>query len=52
VTFYRECRAVGQFPADPIVRWVASVVRPIEDAVEKAAQSRAQAAALGKLLGG
>ncbi len=52
VAFYRECRAVGQFPNDPIVRWVASIVRPVEDAVERATQNRAAAAALGRLLGG
>lgn len=29
--FYRECRAVSSFPDDPIVRWVAAIVREVED---------------------
>ena len=28
---YRECRAVGQFPDDPIVRRNAAIIRGIED---------------------
>jgi hypothetical protein len=29
--FYRECRAVGSFPDDSVVRWVAAIVRDAED---------------------
>lgn len=29
---YQECRAVGQFPDDPVVRRNASIIRQIEDA--------------------
>jgi len=32
---YRECRAVGRFPDDPIVRQNASLIRMVEDAVER-----------------
>ena len=31
---YRECRAVGQFPADAIVRRNASIIRAATDAAE------------------
>ena len=34
---YRECRAVGSFPADPIVRRLAAVCRQVEDAFERQA---------------
>ena len=30
--FYRECRAVGAFPDDPLVRWAAVLIRDVEDA--------------------
>lgn len=33
--FYRECRAVNQFPADPLVRWYSAVIRDVEDAIER-----------------
>lgn len=33
--FYRECRAVGQFPDDPLVRWYAAVIREVEDRTER-----------------
>lgn len=29
--FYRECKAVGHFPDDAIVRWYAAIVRDVED---------------------
>lgn len=29
--FYQECRAVGHFPNDPIVRWCARIIREVED---------------------
>jgi hypothetical protein len=38
---YRECRAVGVFPDDPIVRWNAVACRAAEQALERhAADSR------------
>lgn len=40
--FYRECRAVGAFPADPIVRWAAAVIRSAEDHCEKVQSHRTQ----------
>lgn len=30
---YQECKAVGQFPDDPIVRANAAIIRQVEDAV-------------------
>lgn len=33
--FYRECRAVGKFPDDPLVRWYASVIRETEDRLDR-----------------
>jgi hypothetical protein len=30
---YRECRAVGRFPDDPIVRRNAAIIREIEDEI-------------------
>lgn len=35
VAFYRECRAVGEFPGDAIVRRNAAIIRDVEDLVEK-----------------
>ena len=32
---YRECRAVGQFPDDPIVRAHAAEIRAVEDQLER-----------------
>jgi hypothetical protein len=48
--FYRECRAVGEFPNDPLVRHAAAAFRAVEDAADRSAQSRAQTLALGNLL--
>ena len=31
---YRECRAVGEFPDDPIVRRNAAIIRAVEDEIE------------------
>lgn len=31
--FYKECRAVGEFPHDPVVRRNAAVIREVEDLV-------------------
>ena len=33
---YQECRAVGSFPDDPIVRQNARIIRSVEDQVEQA----------------
>lgn len=33
--FYCECKAVGNFPDDPIVRLCASTIRRVEDSVAK-----------------
>ena len=38
---YRECRAVGQFPDDPIVRQNARVIRDLEDMHESVKLQRA-----------
>lgn len=32
---YLECRAVGDFPADPIVRTAAALIRQVEDAANR-----------------
>ena len=32
---YRECRAVGEFPDDPIVRRNAVIIRSVEDEIER-----------------
>ena len=37
---YRECRAVGSFPEDAIVRHNAAVIRDLEDADDKAEGSQ------------
>jgi hypothetical protein len=33
--FYRQCRAVGSFPDDDVVRWVARVCYEVEDEVKR-----------------
>jgi len=33
--FDRECRAVGQFPDDPLVRRNAALIRQVEDEIER-----------------
>ena len=33
--FYRECRAVGQFPPDAIVRWAAAILREVEEECDR-----------------
>jgi hypothetical protein len=33
--FYRQCRAVGIFPDDPLVRHFAVVLREVEDELER-----------------
>lgn len=32
---YKECRAVGQFPDDPVVKQNAAVIRDVEDSIER-----------------
>ena len=38
--FYLECRAVGRFPDDPIVRRCAMTIRGAEDAAERHERQR------------
>jgi len=33
---YLECKAIGQFPNDPVVRRNAAIIRMVEESVEKA----------------
>lgn len=47
---YRECRAVGSFPDDPLVRHHARVFRDVEDAAERRADLDTQLVAIGSLL--
>lgn len=39
---YQECRAVGKFPDDVIVRQNARIIRAVEDECERAANERTQ----------
>ena len=39
---YRECRAVGQFPDDPIVRRNAAIIRAVEDRFEEYQKMKSQ----------
>ena len=34
-THYRECRAIGEFPDDPLVRFHAGIIRSVEDDAER-----------------
>lgn len=47
---YRQCRAVGQFPDDPIVRRNAAIIRALEDEYDADRLSRTvfQAMSLGR----
>ena len=38
--FYRECRAVGRFPRDPIVRRCAAIIRNVEDGYRQSRVTR------------
>jgi hypothetical protein len=49
VRFYRECRAVGRFPDDPLVRWCAAAIRAAEDHCERVRARREQLGALAAL---
>lgn len=50
--FYRECKAVGVFPADPWVRAVARVCRDAEEAADRVTQTRTGLMTLGRLMRG
>ena len=39
---YRECKAVGQFPDDPVVRRNAGLIRDVEDRFERTRQTEFQ----------
>lgn len=45
---YRECRAVGHFPDDPIVRRNASIIRSAEELVELTVRARLAGASGGR----
>jgi hypothetical protein len=50
---YRECRAVSSFPDDGVVRYNASIIRDIEDAVDRTDGQRTIAQVAGiSMLGG
>lgn len=49
---YLECRAVGRFPDDPIVRYTAMLIRQAEDAATRADSRRLALAVLGRAAGG
>lgn len=42
--FYLECEAVGHFPDDPYVRWIARVIRETKQRAEKILARREQEA--------
>jgi hypothetical protein len=50
--FYRECRAVGEFPRDPLVKHFAALIRSAEDAADAARSQRVGMAVIGSLLKG
>lgn len=47
---YRECRAVGQFPDDPLVRRHASLIREVEDFCHRQQDRERLAEVLGLLI--
>lgn len=49
---YRECRATGDFPDDPIVRRNAALIRGAEDVAERVHQTRAGMVAAAAMRGG
>ena len=49
---YLECKAVGHFPNDPIVRRNAVTIMLVIDYCERMANRQSAASALGTLLGG
>lgn len=51
VRYYEECRAVGHFPDDPIVRWAARVLKNAADHCDKAEANRTQLTVLSVLRG-
>lgn len=50
--FYCECKAVGHFPDDPIVRLCASTIRRVEDSVGKQESRRTSLTIIDGLLKG
>lgn len=48
---YLECKAVGAFPPDPIVRRNAAVIRGVEEAVGRVRDARMQLSVLTRLQG-
>lgn len=50
--WYRECKAVGEFPRDGIVRHFAAVISAVEQGVEQARSRRDGMMMLGTLLNG
>ena len=49
---YRECRAVGAFPDDPLVRRNAAIIRQVEDSAERQRELRTGLKVLGSILKG
>lgn len=49
---YLECKAVGSFPNDAIVRRNAAIIRRVEDAAERVHDARGGLITLGMILGG
>ena len=48
---YRECRAVNQFPDDPVVRRNAAAIRDVEDIVERRRQEDLQSTLIRNVTG-
>jgi hypothetical protein len=44
--FYRECRAVGIFPDDAIVKWYSGLIREVENEADRLPVERQTAATL------
>jgi hypothetical protein len=51
-THYRECKAVGRFPDDPLVRRHAALCQVVDEAVERVHLRRGGLAAIGAILKG
>lgn len=50
--FYEECRAVGSFPADPLVRACAVEFRAAEESIQRAESRRLALTVLGNAIRG
>jgi len=48
---YRECRATGRFPDDPLVRRNAAIICEVEEAIERRQWAEFRHAVLAALLG-